>query len=193
MFPGEKRQDDWKFLKNWSCSKKQESKKMTCFAECHDASQVLCSHFLAGCSNKMDTAYSDGGRVQKYSSVHGGAEELWWIKQGLANLGAETTAISGDANWRTWREWQKRAKQKCKWTLCESWYIQIKVIQVFKVTFCFSQKLSQRYREKLPLGHLSSWFLSSCPHSCSISELYTQVQRVTVLHNLDLSSEYWMI
>lgn len=40
----------------------------------------------------MDTAYSDGGRVQKYSSVHGGAEELWWIKQGLANLGAETTA-----------------------------------------------------------------------------------------------------
>lgn len=58
---------------------------MTCFAECHEVSELLCSHFLAGCSNKMDTACSNGGRVKKCFSVHGGAEEFWWIKQKAQN------------------------------------------------------------------------------------------------------------
>lgn len=75
---------------------------MICFGECHEVSELLYSHFLAGCSNRMNTAYSNGGRVKKCFSVHGGAEEFWWIKQEFAKSGAETTQVLlGDANGRT--------------------------------------------------------------------------------------------
>jgi len=51
---------------------------VTYFAKCRDVSQLLYSLLAAGCNNEMDTAYINGGRLEraKCSSAHGGAEAL---------------------------------------------------------------------------------------------------------------------
>lgn len=79
-------------------------------------------------------------------------------------------SIWGDAKRKP--EGEAKNGQYCKWTLCEHWWLQRKVYRLWERLSFLSKR---RYWEKLPLGHLSEWFLSACPPSCSISGLYMQV------------------